>query len=73
MTGELGLNAMSYLNVQNLGHSYGAFQVLNDVSFSLAAGERLCLLGPSGCGKTTTLQILAGFVNSVRGDVEIAG
>jgi len=62
---------MAYLNVRSLEHSYGTFRALNDISFSVAQGERLCLLGPSGCGKTTTLQVLAGFVKPDNGSVEL--
>jgi spermidine/putrescine ABC transporter ATP-binding subunit len=64
---------MSYLRVSDLEHAYGTQRVLEDVSFSIDEGERLCLLGPSGCGKTTTLQVLAGFVKPNNGSVEIKG
>ncbi|TWG91790.1 putative spermidine/putrescine transport system ATP-binding protein [Mesorhizobium sp. J18] len=64
---------MEYLHVAGLEHSYGSQRVLENVSFSIRAGERLCLLGPSGCGKTTTLQVLAGFVKPDRGQVTIKG
>lgn len=64
---------MTYLNAIRLEHSYGAQRVLEDVSFSISAGERLCLLGPSGCGKTTTLHVLAGFVRPDKGVVELKG
>ena len=32
----------------------GSLRVVNDVSFSLAAGETLALVGESGCGKSMT-------------------
>jgi len=64
---------MSYLRVSDLEHAYGTHRVLEDVSFSIDEGERLCLLGPSGCGKTTTLQVLAGFVKPNKGSVEVKG
>jgi iron(III) transport system ATP-binding protein len=47
--------------------------VLQDLSFSLAAGEIGCLLGSSGCGKTTALRAVAGFVAPDRGSIRTAG
>ncbi|MGI9509339.1 MAG: ABC transporter ATP-binding protein [Geminicoccaceae bacterium] len=49
------------LYVDHLCHAYGSRQVLEDVAFSLAAGEVHCLVGPSGCGKTTILRLIAGL------------
>jgi ABC-type Fe3+/spermidine/putrescine transport system ATPase subunit len=64
---------MSYLQVDGLVHNYGDFTAIDNVSFTVEAGERLCLLGPSGCGKTTTLQVIAGFVKPRAGRVSVAG
>jgi ABC-type Fe3+/spermidine/putrescine transport system ATPase subunit len=64
---------MSYLQVDGLTHRYGDFTAVDDVRFSVEAGERLCLLGPSGCGKTTTLQAIAGFVAPQAGRISVAG
>lgn len=63
----------TYLEVNALSVYYGGVQAVRDVSFSVNAGERLCLLGPSGCGKTTTLQTIAGFVEARSGNIRIAG
>jgi ABC-type Fe3+/spermidine/putrescine transport system ATPase subunit len=62
-----------HLVVAGLELSFGAHRVLDQVSFAIAEGERLCLLGPSGCGKTTTLQVIAGFLRARSGSVQIAG
>jgi ABC-type Fe3+/spermidine/putrescine transport system ATPase subunit len=64
---------MSYLQVDGLVHRYGDFTAVDDVSFTVEAGERLCLLGPSGCGKTTTLQAIAGFITPQAGRISVAG
>jgi len=45
---------------------------LDNVSFSLKQGELLSILGPSGCGKSTLLNIIAGFLSSTHGTVELA-
>jgi ABC-type Fe3+/spermidine/putrescine transport system ATPase subunit len=44
-------------------------RVVDDVSFSIQAGEMFFLLGPSGCGKTTVLRMLAGFIRPDGGEI----
>ena len=46
------------LSVQSLRKSYGNLRVLDDISFSVAPGETVCLLGPSGSGKSTLLRCI---------------
>lgn len=48
-------------------------QVLDDVSFSVEAGEFVSIVGPSGCGKTTLLNIVAGLLRPTRGNIEVSG
>jgi cobalt/nickel transport system ATP-binding protein len=43
--------------------------VLNNVSFSVAAGERVALVGANGCGKTTLLRTLIGLERPAQGNV----
>ncbi len=63
----------SGITVDRLRKSFGAVEVLHDVSFTLRDGEFLTLLGPSGSGKSTTLGIIAGFTEPSSGDVRIGG
>ena len=51
----------------------GMFTAVEDVSFSVARGEKFILLGPSGCGKSTLLKSVAGFMPPTRGTVELEG
>ena len=51
---------MSILTVANLGKSYGTDLLFQEVSFSIAAGQKVGLVGRNGCGKTTLLRILMG-------------
>ena len=51
------------------GHGSTAILALDDKNFTTGDGEFLCILGPSGCGKTTLLRIIAGLLDSSRGEV----
>src|SRR5919112_6503084 len=44
---------------------------VDDVTFTIAAGEIVVLLGPSGCGKTTTLRCVAGLEHPTGGRISI--
>jgi NitT/TauT family transport system ATP-binding protein len=48
-------------------------RVLEDIRFSTADGEFLCIVGPSGCGKSTLLKIVAGLLEPTSGTVVYAG
>jgi ABC-type Fe3+/spermidine/putrescine transport system ATPase subunit len=61
------------LTVEHVSKSYPGLPVLKEASFSVAAGETVCLLGPSGCGKTTLLRIVAGLEPPDTGTVTFAG
>ena len=62
-----------FVDIRNVGKSYGMVTALDDVSLAVRHGEFLTLLGPSGCGKTTLLYLVAGFVLPDRGEIFIAG
>ena len=49
------------LEVRNLFKSYNGNPLLKSISFTVAAGETICLLGASGSGKSTLLRIIAGL------------
>lgn len=64
---------MAFLDLQNLGKTYGDLIAVGDFSVAVAKGEFICLLGPSGCGKTTILQMIAGFVAPTKGRILLDG
>src|SRR6185369_4709739 len=57
------------LEITNLHKTYEGQPLLKGISFSLAAGETICLLGASGSGKSTILRIIAGLEQAESGDV----
>ena len=61
------------LEVRNVSHRYGELAVLDDVSFTLRAGETFALIGPSGCGKSTLLGIMGGLLRASAGTVTASG
>ena len=61
------------IEVQHLSKRYGPFTAVDDVSFSVGAGEILGFLGPNGAGKTTTMRIITGYMPATEGTVTVAG
>jgi ABC-2 type transport system ATP-binding protein len=59
------------LTVQNLSKSFMGRKVVDDVSFTLRAGEIVAFLGPNGAGKTTTMRMLAGILEPNSGSVSV--
>jgi ABC-2 type transport system ATP-binding protein len=52
---------------------YETVRAVEELSFRIAAGERVGFLGPNGAGKTTTLKVLAGLLHPTAGTVRVAG
>ena len=63
----------SKLIVSGLQKSYGARQVVRDVSLEVQSGEVVGLLGPNGAGKTTSFYMIVGLVPSDAGSIELDG
>jgi NitT/TauT family transport system ATP-binding protein len=61
------------LTVENVGHRYGATEVLRDISLSIGEGEIVCVVGPSGCGKSTLLRFIGGLEQPQHGRVLVTG
>ena len=57
------------LEVKNIHKNYARREVVNDVSFSVKAGQIVGLIGPNGAGKTTCFYITCGLVRSNKGKV----
>ena len=61
------------IEVRNLTKQYGQRKAIDDISFSIKAGEVVGFLGPNGAGKTTTMNIMTGFIAATHGEVTIDG
>jgi len=64
---------MPILEVTRLQKSYGTRSVLHDISFSLEAGECVCIVGYSGSGKTTLINLIAGLIQADSGHIVFDG
>ena len=53
--------------------AFGDHKVLDDVSFTVARGETLCILGRSGVGKSVALRLLMGFLKPDSGSIRVEG
>ena len=61
------------LKVENLKKSFGDFQAVKGISFSVGKGEVLGVLGPNGAGKSTTMRMITGFIPPTSGTAAICG
>lgn len=60
-------------DVRNLKKMFGGLAVTNDVSLSMAAGDRVALIGPNGAGKTTFVNLVTGNILPNSGTVTLGG
>lgn len=66
-------SAVDLLVVDRLCKSFGGVRAVNNVSFSLGAGETVAVVGPNGAGKSTTLRMVSGFIDPDSGSVTVDG
>ena len=59
------------VSLSHVYYSFGAQQVLTDVTAAIAPGERIGLIGPNGAGKTTLLGLISGVLTADSGSVHI--
>lgn len=60
------------VSVENLNFAYANEQILNNLSFAVAAGEKVALVGASGSGKSTLVQLLLGLYSAQSGLIRYA-
>lgn len=65
---------MALVEVKNISYKYpNGYLAVDDVSFSIEAGENIAIVGQNGAGKTTTVKMLNGLMKPCDGDVLIDG
>ena len=64
---------MALLQVEDIGKSFGATKVLENISFDLQKGEALAIIGSSGSGKTTLLRCLNFLETADTGRIIVGG
>jgi ABC-2 type transport system ATP-binding protein len=65
--------AGSVLACEGLRKTFGDRVAVDDVGFTIAAGETYGLLGPNGAGKTTTISMVCGLLARDAGSVSLLG
>lgn len=61
------------VKVTHLKKSFGRFEALKDVSFTVHSGEVVGFIGPNGSGKSTTIRTLLGIIKKDGGTATIFG
>ncbi len=61
---------MSVLSAKNLSVGYDRSPVLENINFTIEAGDYFCIVGENGSGKTTLMKTILGLQTPVSGKVE---
>lgn len=61
------------IEVRGLTKCYGELTAVNDLSFTVRAGQTLGLVGPNGAGKTSTLRCVTGVIPPTQGRILVCG
>ena len=61
------------IEVKNLTKKFGDTTAVDNISFTVTAGEVVGFLGPNGAGKSTTMRLMTGFLDADAGSANICG
>jgi len=64
---------VSLLDVRGIHKRFGGLAAVQDITFSMHAGEIVGLIGPNGAGKSTTFNLISGVLPLSEGEVRFAG
>ncbi len=59
------------INIDHISKIYNARYLFSDISFNIAAGDRIGIIGNNGAGKTTLFEIISGNINPDSGNVSM--
>lgn len=65
--------SVAIIEVHHLTKKFKGLVAVNDISFSVKAGDIFAFLGPNGAGKSTTIKMLTTLLHSDSGDISING
>lgn len=64
---------MTILSATGIGISFGGVKAIDDVGFSVGAGQIFSIIGPNGAGKTTLFNVISGLYRADHGKVALGG
>ncbi|MCB1363686.1 MAG: ABC transporter ATP-binding protein [Rhodobacteraceae bacterium] len=64
---------MTLLSVEKLGIDFGGLRAVDEVDFTVPAGQIVSVIGPNGAGKTTLFNMISGIYRPARGRVMLDG
>jgi ABC-2 type transport system ATP-binding protein len=67
------MREMSAIEVRELTRDYNGLRAVDNITFTVEAGEIFGFLGPNGAGKTTTIKVLTGQLRPTSGTAKVAG
>ena len=70
MSAAVGNTAIELRNVEK---SFGVTKIIQNMSLTVAKGERHALIGPNGAGKSTTFNLISGYMKPTSGSVLLRG
>jgi branched-chain amino acid transport system ATP-binding protein len=66
-------HAAPALSLSGLSKDFGGLRAVNEVSLTVAAGERRAIIGPNGAGKTTLFSLISGEARPSEGRIALFG
>ena len=67
------MQASAVIEARDVGVTFNASPIFEDLSFTIRTGEHVALTGPSGTGKSTLLRCLLGLVEPSQGEIAVCG